>query len=1019
MEPTKLDLAIDDLKSYFAITTQSDFFNVMISAQGIEDPAAKMKTLGAAQEKFQKSQFSNLTKPNEKEKDRGISKIINMLQSQQAAFFAHEIISEMSQYMTGDSAAANAKELKKIITVVYENTDKEFLKFGKENPGRKTSIKELTRNLNVPTKNKNPEELLINKATTKPTKKQPALSAFVVRSNSLNPATRNSSAPELFFSSIPNIEMSRCVPFLDITVIPSSPALDDKGRPQTVSITQFLLGNATIDGSASKSIAKAHDVNVRKNIFKSQSESGKDTRSKASAGMEIFTSPQTMVNADESYTVDSPTNRQTSVIDRFRPLMSIKGFKVNLVPSAGLMTYKNAELTVVLHDRSRLAEVTELIKPDLYGKTELLITYGWSHPDGNVPGNVYGRFLDSLKCTEKYGIVNSNYTFDPVGQVNINIKLSLKGTPALDLSDITSDSDADNALKGVKKLATAVRAARKKLGSVKKKKGAKSVSSASVLGKLSDTSRAMRLTPEAEENLDEYITKASTSTNPDVKLLVAALKKMKTAVSEAQETMATLSANKVEKLQFNRKNEPDTFSMVSVRKKGQKKKKNASKLSKTEQEAIIDPFMVGLNGTKGENSYLKIEKDDSRYVSLGSLLLQYVGYPLTRTGQFDEVQFIFYSFNEYASYVRGIPICSFPIYFPDFEKEFKAVTKTSTKMSLNQFLKFLTSKFVSSQSSRAYGLRDELYEEDKKTGKQVLKEKYKEATIVKGEKDLRLEDAYGEVAVLNFKVPRIQMHAECLDGKTGDQSIYRVHIFDSNASSHATFAEILKASEDDKITPLTAGLGKACVNDKEHKSEAEANSGFQDEFMKVINQAIKSGVIQTMPTQKTELTKADLEAVGDKKLHFRVVQNFDKVKQMITRNMPSITYGTQNSNLIQANLGSMNVAALTNINLRRSGMGAGNTALGLRDSGLPLQIAPMKLDVMAMGMPLIVIGQQFFIDFGTGTSADNIYVVSKVSHDIADGKFQSQFSFTPLNSYGQYTNIGNVIDQAVAELTSD
>ena len=1021
MEPTKLDLAIEDLKSYFGITTQSDIFNVMVSAQGVEDPADKMKKLSAAQKKFASQQFSRLTAKSDEKKNPGIAKIINMIQSQQAGFFAHEIIAEMKNYMAGDNPAAKGKELKQIVTVVYENTDKDFAAAGADNPGRKTLLSELTISLERDEKKTTAklEELKVNKASTKPTKKSPALSAIVIRSDSLNPASRNSSAPELFFSSIPAVEMSRCVPFLDVTVIPSSPALDDKGRPQTISLTQFLQGNAELPkSSASYTIASAYDVNVRKNIFKSKKENEKESRSKASAGMEIFTSPQTLVNGDEFYSRESPSNRQTSVIDKFRPFMSLMGFKVNLAPSAGLMTYKSAEMSLVLHDRSRLAEISELIKPDLYGKTELLITYGWSHPDGNLDSNVYGRFLDSLKCTEKYGIINSNYTFDSVGQVNVTIKLSLKGTPALDLSDITSDSAADDALKSVKLLTAALRASRKKLGGVKKK-GSKSISSSAVLGKVSDTSRAMRITAETEEKIAEYIKNASSSKNADVKDLVKTLKKLGKAVTKARDTMASLSEAKLTKLQFNRKNEPNTTSVVSKGKKGKKVEPNKSDLSKVQQEALTDPFMIGINGSKKGDSYVNIKKEDSSYISFGSLLLQYVGYPLAKTGQFDEVQFVFYSFNEFASYVRGAPICSFPIYFPDFSKEFKAKTKTTTKMSLNQFLKFITSKFVSSQSSRAYGLRDELYEEDKKTGKQKLKEKYKDATLTKGEKDLRLEDAYGEGAPLNFKVPRIQMHAECLDGQSGDQSIYRVHIFDSNASQHATFAEILKASEDDKITPLTANLGKACIKDPDHEDEAKENSGFKSAFLKAINEAISKGVIETMPNQKTELTAADLEAVGADKISFRVVQNFDKVKQLMMSNMPSIVYGTQNSNILQANLGSMNSPALTNINLRRSGMGAGNTPLGLRDSGLPLQIAPMKLDVQSLGMPLVVIGQQFFIDFGTGTSADNIYVVSKVSHDIKAGAFTSNISFTPLNSYGQYTNIGNVIDQAVAELKSD
>jgi len=79
----------------------------------------------------------------------------------------------------------------------------------------------------------------------------------------------------------------------------------------------------------------------------------------------------------------------------------------------------------------------------------------------------------------------------------------------------------------------------------------------------------------------------------------------------------------------------------------------------------------------------------------------------------------------------------------------------------------------------------------------------------------------------------------------------------------------------------------------------------------------------------------------------------------------------------------------------------------------------MQLSIETLGCPIALIGQQFFIDFGTGTSADNIYCCSKVSHSISAGSFTTNMSFQPLNSYGQYTNIGNAIDQAVAEITSD
>ena len=102
------------------------------------------------------------------------------------------------------------------------------------------------------------------------------------------------------------------------------------------------------------------------------------------AGMEVFTSPQTLINGNEPHydigpqrTVilpdgsreegsRTPAGRQTSVIDRFRPFMSLNSFNVNVSPTMGMMSYKTAEMELVLHDRSRLSEISPfVISPSL------------------------------------------------------------------------------------------------------------------------------------------------------------------------------------------------------------------------------------------------------------------------------------------------------------------------------------------------------------------------------------------------------------------------------------------------------------------------------------------------------------------------------------------------------------------------------------------------------------------------------------------------------------------------------
>ena len=150
--------------------------------------------------------------------------------------------------------------------------------------------------------------------------------------------------------------------------------------------------------------------------------------------MEMFTSPQTLVNADEVHyeadsagfnktnTLTGETEESTShpggrraapVIDRFRPFMSLKDLSFNVAPGGGMFAFKTASLKLTLHDRSRLAEIQPFVKPDAFGGTHLLLEYGWAHPDYKAHQTLasnskwlIGHFLGALRCREKYRVVN-------------------------------------------------------------------------------------------------------------------------------------------------------------------------------------------------------------------------------------------------------------------------------------------------------------------------------------------------------------------------------------------------------------------------------------------------------------------------------------------------------------------------------------------------------------------------------------------------------------------------------------
>ena len=190
----------------------------------------------------------------------------------------------------------------------------------------------------------------------------------------------------------------------------------------------------------------------------------------------------------------------------------------------------------------------------------------------------------------------------------------------------------------------------------------------------------------------------------------------------------------------------------------------------------------------------------------------------------------------------------------------------------------------------------------------------------------------------------------------------------------------------------------------------------QKAFLSQINFALEKGILEAIPST-TKITQADL--TKPKPVRFRVKKDFTYVKDFLKSTMPTIIYGSSATNVLEANLSSMNNPAMSNIMHRRSGLGSGTTALGLRETGVPLQIAPTRLSLTTMGFPTATIGQTFFVDFGTGTSADNIYCASKVSHSITAGEFKTNWEFMPLNAYGVYTNVGNAVNQAVAEIQND
>ena len=249
-----------------------------------------------------------------------------------------------------------------------------------------------------------------------------------IKTRNLNVTTRGTAPLSLFMNCIPTIEMSRCVPFLNVMILSKKNTLDNRGRPQTISLAKYIHGDNEVP-EGERGILSANDQEIDK-LFSYESSDGETQRDiKSVGGMELFTMPQTF-SADRSDLSDN------QVLDRYRPFMSITGLEVSEVSSGhGMISFKNAELTIILHDRSRLNQIADLVKPSLFGDVDLMIEYGWSHPEDDPDQNPYGTLINAVRVKDFFQVYGSKMSMNETGEMEINLSLS---TRAQGLSNATN-----------------------------------------------------------------------------------------------------------------------------------------------------------------------------------------------------------------------------------------------------------------------------------------------------------------------------------------------------------------------------------------------------------------------------------------------------------------------------------------------------------------------------------------------------------------------------------------------------
>lgn len=846
---------------------------------------------------------------------------------------------------------------------------------------------------------------------------------------------RNELELSVFLNSLSTIELSKSTPYFNAVFYLPNEVIKDGVTYKTASITQFLNGTQI---SFNDGLSAALDQSYEK---ESRGKKLKGVKS----NMNIFSSPQTLNNFDDPFhgknfskkeksstTQKFGYTRANNVHDLTRPFMTIKSFTIDVAPTQGLLSFKSGKLSLVIHDRTRMSDIAPFIKPDLFGRigAEIILSYGWSNSDNDYKENYIGSFINSLKTTEKYVIQNSSFSLTKNGEVNVELSIAMKGPIDIKNTMLSVDKDSAINLNRISNVYNKIEELIKKI-------------------KFADRSGGENLIINDTVTSDIYLEYISGKSETDfVKLsaqgqannLIAKIKSSKafTSILNAKEFYTTCSEIflKLQTLQAVSSSLDnfvvdyfgsiftDTVSNVigftssvyydvnqniltdikknvvllltkyyevfSILKQTIESSKTKDILSDKFIEDIFspisdeDPFFD--NSWHEKFKKLNQTFNDKEFVSFGMLITSLIGVHLTKSGQYDDIQIISYNTNKNAGLMSNKNISSLLINKNLVKEAIREILISRSKISLEGFLTKICTDFITTKEQVCYGLSDIIsgYEKEENINDSIDK-RLDEINKINGKETTRLV----------FTLPKIKMSFDSLvkeedKGKT----ILRISIYDDTDNPYEEIGEIF-SKEENLVFDLLKQVN--LVKSSKGKNSIE----YRNKSIEIINKLFEMNIL-TKKGGNLELTS----------------KNFIKAKNEIKKLVPSVTYGTQNSGIIDANVTTVNESNLNAVLLTRGELSRGiSKTLNVKsDAELPLQILPSKANVTMFGCPIVNFSQYLFLDFETNTTIDNFYFVTGLNHNLTPGNFTTSLTLSYGDAYGKYRSVLNSITNVIEDL---
>lgn len=828
----------------------------------------------------------------------------------------------------------------------------------------------------------------------------------------VTPTVRDAHQIALFMNSVPTHVMSLAVPYLNVEFTFNRKPIEINGKfsPRAPNLLRFLTGARVgndVDTETNKAIVGSLYDTTRYVVEGGQNK----IEPFETTGVDVFCAPQSLAN----YDLIGP-DRYNTILDPSRPFATLESLTFSTNPTFGYMTFKKGTLVFKVHDRSRLVDVADLIKPSEYGFASCWIQHGWSFPeqcDSSKGGMSYSSLINSMMTPkEEYGVKNSSISTDDSGQVTVTLELFTKSQMYARKYRVIAAGAAD-VYEKLNDAIQFVKDHREMLGlgppaGMTKEIRIHQLLNAASGGGTIDMSK--KEVSDAYRDLKNILNGSKkTKSDPEWQTVVQKFLDSVSNIAGSSDSGASKQTFKDRAGECTRKFIADKIKELT---------KSDPWLPRSSSDPFYDVVKqyVTVKSPNGKDPYVDSEKSKKSggagfschgVCSIAKLFSVFFLEPFRNIGH--EVQIIFYTFNDSSGpYASNQNIGRFPIEIDVFADQFYRylVNTSQDSLTIEEFMGFVANSILNDNFGLGYGLREFYEPYDGSTG-HTLRENRNKLGKGAAASAKTYESVMSDFATSHggpWKTPSVEAFIETVSTRSNDpkressdasansvqivgsvnDQVTRVHVYDKQANPYREIQAIVGPKD---------GGDFVFVRDisKFRKGPGAATSEQIDALQKFSEKKLLS--IKPFDFDSNKGIASMSTNVTNK-----------EYKDFVSQLVPTLVYGSNASGIINATLSSKADSLLSTANMIRQRRDPKNTVHpnGSGVGNLPVQVVPAMLSMTTFGCPKFVPAQVFFVDFNTGTSMDNLYILTSVNESISVGKYETNLQLAFVDGYAKF-----------------